>query len=51
MWIGGKEVRFGDTSWLKDKVGVVDQGASLFSGTIEENIAYGKVNFSPLQAS
>ncbi|MFC3849967.1 ABC transporter ATP-binding protein [Corynebacterium hansenii] len=38
----GADVRDVDTDALRDSVGVVFQDAALFSGTIRENIAYGR---------
>ena len=40
--IDGKDVRDWDTSVLRNKIGFVAQKANLFSGTIEENIRFGK---------
>jgi ATP-binding cassette, subfamily B, bacterial len=42
IWIDGESIdTLGDK--IKGKIGVVEQNACLFSGTIYENIAYGKV--------
>jgi ABC-type multidrug transport system fused ATPase/permease subunit len=42
IWIDGESLdSFGGT--LKGKIGVVEQNAMLFSGTIYDNISYGKV--------
>lgn len=43
IWIDGEPIdSLGNA--LKGKIGVVEQNACLFSGTIFENIAYGKVS-------
>ena len=40
--VDGKNVKNWDLSVLRDKIGFVAQKANLFSGTIEENIRFGK---------
>lgn len=42
--VDGKNVKNWDLSVLRDKIGFVAQKANLFSGTIEENIRFGKEN-------
>jgi len=41
--IDGKDVRHVTLDSLRDSIGVVQQDVYLFSGTIRENIAYGKI--------
>jgi ABC-type multidrug transport system fused ATPase/permease subunit len=43
--INGTNVRDKSREWVRSQVGVVEQTASLLSGTIAENIAYGKVSY------
>jgi ABC-type multidrug transport system fused ATPase/permease subunit len=35
-----------DSSWIRDQIGVVEQGAALLSGTILDNIRYGDLSAS-----
>lgn len=44
--IGGKDISTMNAKSLRRKIGVVSQEPVLFSGTISENIAYGKPNAS-----
>ena len=43
IWIGDRKLIYGDSPWAKETIGVLEQNATLFSGTIYENIAYGKI--------
>lgn len=40
--IDGHDVRDMETAWLRRQIGVVEQDVFLFSGTIRDNIAFGK---------
>lgn len=40
--IDGRNVNTLDPHWLRSNIGVVNQDPVLFSGTIAENIAYGR---------
>lgn len=42
IWLDGSDLRKLDTGWLRRQVGVVFQEPLLFSGTIAENIRYGR---------
>jgi ABC-type multidrug transport system fused ATPase/permease subunit len=42
--VHGVNVRDVDRTWLRQQVGVVEQKTALFSGSILENILYGKVH-------
>ena len=44
--IDGIDVRELDLEWLRDHIGIVPQETILFSGTIEDNIAYGNFQAS-----
>ncbi len=44
--VNGVDVRDWDVNNLRDQIGFVAQKANLFSGTIEENIRFGKANAS-----
>ncbi len=42
--LDGRDIREWDTQWLRENIGLVLQKNHIFSGTIEENIRYGKPN-------
>lgn len=44
IWIGGRDVREYELHSLREKVGIVLQKATLFKGTIRENLLYGNKN-------
>ena len=44
--VDGQDVRSWDVNRLRDQIGFVAQKANLFSGTIEENIRFGKADAS-----
>ncbi|MBQ9993214.1 MAG: ABC transporter ATP-binding protein [Clostridia bacterium] len=44
--IGGRDVRDYDTEALRDKIGIVPQKSVLFSGTIRDNMRWGRNNAS-----
>lgn len=46
IYIDGKNIREFDIKMLRKQIGYVPQEAHLFSGTIQENIAWGKENAS-----
>ena len=46
IWIGDNQLLYGDSPWVKETIGVLEQNATLFSGTIYDNIAYGKADSS-----
>lgn len=41
--IDGHDLSQLDVTWWREQIGFVSQDVVLFAGTIEENIAYGKV--------
>ena len=43
IWIGDNKLVYGDSCWVRERIGILEQKATLFSGTIYDNIAYGKV--------
>jgi ATP-binding cassette subfamily B (MDR/TAP) protein 1 len=40
--LDGKDIKSLNLHWLRSQIGLVSQEPVLFSGTISENIAYGK---------
>ena len=42
--LDGRDIREWDTQWLRENIGLVLQKNHIFTGTIEENIRYGKPN-------
>ena len=40
--LDGVDIRLYNTHWLRDQMAFVTQEGSLFDGTIEENLRYGK---------
>jgi ABC-type multidrug transport system fused ATPase/permease subunit len=44
VWLDGKPLHSYDPHWVREHVGLVMQKNHIFSGTIEENIRYGKLD-------
>jgi ATP-binding cassette, subfamily B, multidrug efflux pump len=49
--LDGRDLRDYDLSWLRSQIGVVFQEPFLFSGTIRENIAFGKPDASDAEVA
>lgn len=45
--VDGVDLRDLDLAWWRNQVGIVSQEPTLFAGTIEENIAYGRSGSTP----
>jgi ABC-type multidrug transport system fused ATPase/permease subunit len=42
--LDGKDIRSLNLKWLRSKIGIVSQEPTLFLGSIEENIRFGKID-------